>query len=69
MFFPQDEYITARHNMTNATFLTEDDLYEVLMQSRKPNAKELEQAQLIIEEQAPKVQGWEDFLEVDFSQF
>lgn len=37
----EDEYITARHNMTNATFLTEDGVYEVLMQSRKPIAKQL----------------------------
>lgn len=31
----EDEYITARHNMTSATFVTEDGLYEVLMLSRK----------------------------------
>ncbi|MGA3675657.1 phage antirepressor [Lysinibacillus agricola] len=36
----KDECITTRHNKTNATFLTEDGLYEVLMQSRKPIAKE-----------------------------
>lgn len=35
-----DEYITTRHNNTSATFLTEDGLYEVLMQSRKPIAKQ-----------------------------
>lgn len=35
-----DECVTTRHNMTNATFLTEDGLYEVLMQSRKPIAKQ-----------------------------
>lgn len=35
----EDEYVMARHNMTSATFLTEDGLYEVLMQSRKPIAK------------------------------
>ncbi|WP_371399387.1 BRO-N domain-containing protein [Bacillus wiedmannii] len=36
----EDEYIIARHNMTTATFLTEDGIYEVLMQSRKPIAKQ-----------------------------
>ena len=36
----EEECITTRHNMTNATFLTEDGLYEVLMQSRKPIAKQ-----------------------------
>jgi anti-repressor protein len=36
----EEESITARHNMTSATFLTEDGLYEVLMQSRKPIAKQ-----------------------------
>lgn len=35
----ENECITTRHNMTTATFLTEDGLYEVLMQSRKPIAK------------------------------
>ena len=35
----ENEKILARHNMTSATFLTEDGLYEVLMQSRKPIAK------------------------------
>lgn len=34
-----DEKIIARTNNTSATFLTEDGLYEVLMQSRKPVAK------------------------------
>lgn len=34
-----DESVTTRHNNTSATFLTEDGLYEVLMQSRKPIAK------------------------------
>lgn len=34
-----DEKIIARTNNTSATFLTEDGLYEVLMQSRKPIAK------------------------------
>lgn len=29
----EDECITIRHNMTSATFLTEDGLYEVLMHS------------------------------------
>lgn len=37
----EDEYIIGRHNKTSATFLTEDGLYEVLMQSRKPVAKPL----------------------------
>ena len=36
----ENEKILARHNMTSATFLTEDGLYEVLMQSRKPIAKQ-----------------------------
>lgn len=35
-----DEKIIARTNNTSATFLTEDGLYEVLMQSRKPVAKQ-----------------------------
>lgn len=35
----EDEKIIARTNNTSATFLTEDGLYEVLMQSRKPIAK------------------------------
>lgn len=35
-----DEKIIARTNNTSATFLTEDGLYEVLMQSRKPIAKQ-----------------------------
>ena len=35
----ENEKVLARHNMTSATFLTEDGLYEVLMQSRKPIAK------------------------------
>ncbi|HHT7190021.1 TPA: BRO family protein [Bacillus cereus] len=35
----EEEYIITRHNMTTATFVTEDGLYEVLMQSRKPIAK------------------------------
>ena len=34
-----DEKIITRTNNTSATFLTEDGLYEVLMQSRKPQAK------------------------------
>lgn len=34
-----DEKIITRINNTSATFLTEDGLYEVLMQSRKPIAK------------------------------
>lgn len=34
-----DEKIIARYNNTSATFFTEDGLYEVLMQSRKPKAK------------------------------
>lgn len=34
-----DEKIIARTNNTSAIFLTEDGLYEVLMQSRKPVAK------------------------------
>ena len=36
----EDERIITRINNTNATFLTEDGLYEVLMQSRKPIAKQ-----------------------------
>lgn len=36
----EDEKIIARTNNTSATFLTEDGLYEVLMQSRKPIAKQ-----------------------------
>ena len=35
-----DEKIIARINNTSATFLTEDGLYEVLMLSRKPIAKQ-----------------------------
>lgn len=35
----ENEKVLARHNTTSATFLTEDGLYEVLMQSRKPIAK------------------------------
>ncbi|CEN21244.1 ORF6C domain-containing protein [Paraclostridium sordellii] len=35
-----DEKIIARINNTSATFLTEDGLYEVLMLSRKPVAKQ-----------------------------
>lgn len=34
-------YITSEGNSTTAWFLTEDGLYETLMQSRKPVAKEL----------------------------
>lgn len=34
-----DEKILTRINNTSAYFLTEDGLYEVLMQSRKPIAK------------------------------
>ena len=37
----EDEKIIARTNNTSAIFLTEDGLYEVLMQSRKPIAKKL----------------------------
>ena len=33
------DYMTTRYNNTSATFLTEDGLCEVLMQSRKPIAK------------------------------
>lgn len=36
----EDEKIIARINNTSATFLTEDGLYEVLMLSRKPIAKD-----------------------------
>lgn len=36
----EDEKIIARTNNTSATFLTEDGLYEVLMQSRQPIAKQ-----------------------------
>ncbi|MDU1112021.1 phage antirepressor [Clostridium perfringens] len=36
----EDEKIITRTNNTSATFLTEDGLYEVLMQSRKPIAKQ-----------------------------
>nr|DAV07598.1 MAG TPA: KilAC domain protein [Caudoviricetes sp.] len=36
----ENEKIITRTNNTSATFLTEDGLYEVLMQSRKPIAKE-----------------------------
>ena len=36
----ENEKIITRINNTNATFLTEDGLYEVLMLSRKPIAKE-----------------------------
>lgn len=32
----EDEKISTRTNNTSAWFLTEDGLYEVLMQSRKP---------------------------------
>ena len=35
----EEEYLTTRYNNTSATFITEDGLYEVLMQSRKPIAK------------------------------
>lgn len=35
----EDEKVITRTNNTSATFLTEDGLYEVLMQSRKPIAK------------------------------
>ncbi|WP_413485578.1 BRO family protein [Brochothrix thermosphacta] len=35
----EEEKLITRTNNTNATFLTEDGLYEVLMQSRKPIAK------------------------------
>lgn len=35
----KEEYLTTRYNNTSATFITEDGLYEVLMQSRKPIAK------------------------------
>ena len=35
----EEEKIITRTNNTSATFLTEDGLYEVLMQSRKPIAK------------------------------
>ena len=36
----EDEKIITRTNNTSATFLTEDGLYEVLMQTRKPIAKQ-----------------------------
>lgn len=36
----EDEKVIARINNTSAIFLTEDGLYEVLMQSRKPIARE-----------------------------
>lgn len=36
----EEEKVIARTNNTSATFLTEDGVYEVLMQSRKPIAKE-----------------------------
>lgn len=36
----EDEKIITRTNNTSATFLTEDGLYEVLMLSRKPTAKQ-----------------------------
>ena len=36
----EDEKLIARINNTSATFLTEDGLYEVLMLSRKPIAKQ-----------------------------
>lgn len=36
----KEEYLTTRYNNTSATFITEDGLYEVLMQSRKPIAKQ-----------------------------
>lgn len=39
-----DEKIITRINNTSATFLTEDGLYEVLMQSRKPIAKKFKRS-------------------------
>ncbi|MGY3748104.1 phage antirepressor [Vagococcus salmoninarum] len=39
-----DEKVITRTNNTSATFLTEDGLYEVLMQSRKPIAKKFKKA-------------------------
>lgn len=37
----EDEFIITRHNMTTANFLTEDRLYEIFIQSRKPLAKKI----------------------------
>ena len=47
----EDEKLIARTNNTSATFLTEDGLYEVLMQSRKPIAKQFKaQVKAILKE-------------------
>ncbi len=43
-----DEKITTRTNNTSAIFLTENGLYEVLMQSRKPIAKEFKKQVKVI---------------------
>ena len=44
----EEEKLTTRTNNTSATFLTEDGLYEVLMQSRKPIAKQFKKQVKII---------------------
>lgn len=43
-----DEKIITRYNNTSATFFTEDGLYEVLMQSRKPKAKQFKKEVKVI---------------------
>lgn len=54
----EDEKVTARINNTSAIFLTEDGLYEVLMQSRKPIAKQFKKEIKNILKQIRKTGGY-----------
>ena len=54
----EDEKIITRTNNTSATFLTEDGLYEVLMQSRKPIAKQFKKQVKIILKQIREIGGY-----------
>ena len=54
----EDEKIITRTNNTSATFLTEDGLYEVLMQSRKPIAKQFKKQVKTILKQIRETGGY-----------
>lgn len=54
----ENEKIITRTNSTSATFLTEDGLYEVLMQSRKPIAKAFKKEVKIILKEIRKNGGY-----------
>ncbi|MGL4875147.1 MAG: phage antirepressor [Clostridium sp.] len=61
----EDEKIIARTNNTSATFLTEDGLYEVLMQSRKEIAKKFKKEVKNILKQIRKTGGYIPIQEED----